>query len=349
MAESHTVHFDPVDLEMEVSEDETVLDAAFRQGIALMHGCREGQCAACKSFLIEGDLQHDKYSTFALADYESEEGYVLLCKAHVYSDAVIELINYDEEALRSAVPLQHLRTRISAIDSVTHDIVSLRLELVEPSNFVFKPGQYADIQIPDHDGHRSFSMATTPTGGDSLEFLIKKYVGGHFSGLLDNQLAVGDELELDGPYGSFTLREWSKRPIICIGGGAGMAPILCLLRHLVEEEAVERSVVFYYGSRNPTDLFYLDEIAQIGKVLPNFTFVPCLSDTWPDDWSELGVEGQTGLVTDVVERQETDLAGSEFYLCGPPPMVDAAIALLDGQGVPIDQVHFDKFTTSAVV
>ena len=346
MTDTHSVRFEPVDLEIEVSEDETVLDAAFRQGIALMHGCREGQCSACKSFLIDGDLQHDKYSTFALADYESEEGYVLLCKAHVYTDAVIELINYDEEALRSAVPLQHLRTSIKAIDAVTHDIVSLRLELIEPSGFVFKPGQYADIRIPGHDGHRSFSMATTPTSGGDLEFLIKKYAGGHFSGLLSGELKVGDELELDGPYGSFTLREWSERPIVCIGGGAGMAPILCLLRHMVEEGATHRSVTFYYGARNPTDLFYLDELEQVGKQLPQFTFVPCLSDTWPEDWSELGVAGQSGLVTDVAEKHETDLTDSEFYLCGPPPMVDAAIALLDGQNVPTEQVHFDKFTTS---
>ena len=346
MADSHRVRFEPVDLEMEVSEDETVLDAAFRQGIALMHGCREGQCSACKSFLIEGELQHDQYSTFALADYESEEGYVLLCKAHVYSDAVIELINYDEESLRSAVPLQHLRTKIAAIDSVTHDIVSLRLELIEPSTFVFKPGQYADVQIPNHDGHRSFSMATTPTSGSEIEFLIKKYAGGHFSGLLEDQLKVGDELELDGPYGSFTLREWSERPIVCIGGGAGMAPILSLLRHMVEEEAPDRTVTFYYGARNPTDLFYLDEIEQIGKALPKFQFVPCLSDTWPAEWSEPNAPGQTGLVTDVVEKHETDLANCEFYLCGPPPMVDAALSLLEGAQVPAEQIHFDKFTTS---
>ena len=112
MGETHRVKFEPVDLEMEVEESETVLDAAFRQGITLMHGCREGQCSACKSFLIDGDVQMDRYSTFALADYESEEGYILLCKTHVYSDAEIELINYDEEVLRDAVPLQKLRVRV---------------------------------------------------------------------------------------------------------------------------------------------------------------------------------------------------------------------------------------------
>src|ERR1700733_14014022 len=130
MGEKHQVRFEPVDLTMEVDEDETVLDAAFRQGISLMHGCREGQCSACKSFLIDGDLQMDRYSTFALADYESDEGYVLLCKSHAYSDLVIELINFDADELRNAIPLQGLRTTISAIEPVTHDIVSLRLTLV---------------------------------------------------------------------------------------------------------------------------------------------------------------------------------------------------------------------------
>jgi propane monooxygenase reductase subunit len=345
MGDKHLVRFEPVDLEMGVDEDETILDAAFRQGVALMHGCREGQCGACKSFLVEGDLQMDKYSTFALADYESEAGYVLLCKAHAYSDLTVELINFDEEELRNAVPLQHLKTTIASIDSVTHDIVSLRLALVEPASFAFKPGQYADVRIPGHEGRRSFSMAMTPSSSTELEFLIKKYPGGLFSGLLDGVLKVGDELELDGPYGSFTLRHWSDKPIICIGGGAGMAPILSLLRHMTEEET-KRSVTFYYGARNPTDLFYLDEIRRMGEKLPGFKFVPCLSETWPENWSDLGVAGEPGLVTDVVKRQQENMSGCEFYLCGPPPMVDAALELLESNGVPLEQVHFDKFTTS---
>jgi len=345
MGEKHVIKFDPVDLEMEVDEDETILDAAFRQGISLMHGCREGQCSACKSFLIDGDVQMDRYSTFALADYESDEGYILLCKSHAYSDLTVELINFDEEELRNAVPLQHLRTRIAAIDLVTHDIVSLKLDLVEPESFTFKPGQYVDIQIPGHDTHRSFSMAMTPTSSRTLEFLIKKYPGGHFSGLLDGVLKVGDELELNGPYGSFTLKASSDRPIVCIGGGAGMAPILSLLRHMVEDKS-DRPVTFYYGARNPSDLFYLEELAALGAQLTTFRFVPCLSETWPDDWSEIGVAGESGLVTEVVDRQENDLAACDHYLCGPPPMVDAAIALLDSNGVTHEHIHYDKFTTS---
>jgi propane monooxygenase reductase subunit len=348
MSENHIVKFDPVDLDMDVNEDETILDAAFRQGISLMHGCREGQCGACKSFLVEGDVQMDRYSTFALADYESDEGYILLCKAHAYSDVQIELINFDAEELRNAVPLQHLVTTIASIEAVTHDIVSLKLNLIEPASFTFKPGQYADIQLPDEEGHRSFSMATTPTSGSPVEFLIKKYAGGKFSELLGGGLTVGDELKVDGPYGSFTLREWSDKPIVCVGGGAGMAPILALLRNMAEEQ-ISRPVTFYYGARNLTDLFYLDEIKRIGEQLTDFRFVPCLSDTWPDDWSATGLNGESGFVTDVVVAQEKEMGASEYYLCGPPPMVDAALKLLDANDVSLEQIHFDKFTTSVAV
>jgi propane monooxygenase reductase subunit len=231
---------------------------------------------------------------------------------------------------------------------VTHDIVSLKLDLIEPASFTFKPGQYADVQLPDGTGHRSFSMATTPTSGSPVEFIIKKYPGGLFSDLLDGSLKVGDELVVDGPYGSFTLREWSDRPIVCIGGGAGMAPILSLLRHMAEEK-IKRPVAFYYGARNLTDLFYLEEIATLGATLEDFRYIPALSETWPEDWASTGLDGASGFVTDVCKSREADLVANEYYLCGPPPMVDAALALLEVNGVPLDQIHYDKFTTSVAV
>jgi propane monooxygenase reductase component len=346
MADTHNVRFEPVDLAIEVREDETILDAAFRQGVSLMHGCREGQCSACKSFLLDGDIQMDRYSTFALADYESDEGYVLLCKAHAYSDCEIELINFDEDELRNAVPLQQLRTRIAGLVDLTADIVSLKLTLIDPQGYEFKPGQYSDLMIPGTDEHRSFSMATTPSTPGQLEFIIKRYPGGRFSGLLENQLKVGDELTLHGPYGTFTIKAGSQRDIVCIGGGAGMAPILSLLKHLAESGS-ERHVRFYYGARTARDLFYLDEIAEVGSRLADFTFVPVLSEEAGADWASLGVaDGDSGFVTDAVDRRESDLAEAEVYLCGPPPMVDAAMAMLEGKTVARERIYFDKFTTT---
>src|SRR5437588_10077255 len=145
MAQRHTVRFEPVAIEIEVSEDETILDAGFRQGIMLAHGCKEGQCSACKSFLLSGEVELERYSTFALADYEQEEGYTLLCRAHAYSDLEIELLHYDEEMLTSGVPIQKLTTRVASIEPLTHDIRHLVLDLVDPPEMAFNAGQYVDI------------------------------------------------------------------------------------------------------------------------------------------------------------------------------------------------------------
>lgn len=345
MADSHRINFEPVGIEIQVSEDENILDAAFRQGVHLMHGCREGRCSACKSYVLEGDIQMADYSTFACNDAEVEEGYVLLCKSHAYGDCTVELLNFDEDELLGGIPIQDVRTRITALVPMTRDIVSLHLEAVAPAAFDFKPGQYADIHIPGSDEHRSFSMATTGADSSRMEFLIKKYPGGKFASLLDGGLAAGDEIRLTGPYGSFTLKDGHVLPVVCVGGGAGMAPILSLLRHM-GETSCPRPVRFYYGARTAADLFYLDEITQIGKGLNDFEFIACLSEEIDGELpGHLRVE--SGNVTDVVAANEPAIARSEIYLCGPPPMVDAALGLLESQAVPKDQIFYDKFTSPA--
>jgi propane monooxygenase reductase subunit len=338
MGETHTVRLEPVGIEFEVDEDETVLRGAFRQGLMLMHGCKEGQCAACKSFLLDGEVDLDKYSNFALNDFEKEEGWTLLCRAHALTDLEVELINYDEEVLRSGIALKTEAMRVETIEALTHDIHRL---VLSGSEIQFKPGQYVDIKIPGSDDVRSFSMANLP--GDQLEFMIKVYPDGKFSSLLSgNELQEGHELEVTGPYGVFTLREKSDRPLLFIGGGAGMAPILALLRSMADQ-GIERPAVYYYGARGPKDLFHLSELAELEQRLENFRFVPALSDVGDDEeW-----DGERGLITDVVARCEDELSEVDAYLCGPPPMVDAAIGLLVQNGVPESRVYFDKFTTTA--
>jgi propane monooxygenase reductase subunit len=340
MGETHKVRFEPVGIDIEVDEDETVLNAAFRQGVMLMHGCKEGQCSACKSFLLDGDLQMDRYSTFALADYESEEGYVLLCRSHAYSDLEVELINYDEDMIRSGLPVVTAATTVESIVDLTHDITAMALRLTD-TGLRFHPGQYVDVTIPGTDEHRSFSMANVTAAGGLLEFIVKRYPGGKFSGLLEGTLKPGDPLDVTGPYGAFTLRVSSDRKLVFVGGGAGMAPILSLLRQMVES-GNEREAVYYYGARTEADLMLLDEMADIERQLPKFRFVPCLSHEWPDDWP-----AETGMVTEVLERRETDLAECDVYLCGPPPMIDAALPLLAAMGVPESQIFYDKFTITA--
>jgi len=345
MGRTHIARLEPVGIELEVDEDETILDAAFRQGLMLMHGCKEGQCSACKSFLLDGEVDLDRYSTFALPDFEEQEGYTLLCRAHAMSDVEIELLNYDEEILRSGAPIVTATAEVEAIEAVTHDIRRLLLRLRDPGHVGFQAGQYMDITIPGAEGeHRSFSMANTAEGDPThLEFLIKLYEGGHFSGLLSNGhgISVGDELSCTGPYGVFTLRDSSPRRLVFIGGGAGMAPIMSLLRSMAEKGATRRAT-FYYGARTAADLFALAELAELGRRMPGMRFVPALSDAADGGW-----DGEAGLITDVVDRLEGDLEDVDAYLCGPPPMVDAAIALLERRGCPESHIYFDKFTTTA--
>ena len=342
MADKHVVRFEPVGIEIEVSEDQTILRAAAEQGIMLMHGCKEGQCAACKSFILEGeDIEHDRYSTFALPDYELDEGYTLLCRAHAYEDVTIELLNYDEEMIRSGLPIQQGVAEVVSKDAVTHDMRHLILRLLEPDEIKFFPGQYMDIAVPGTEEVRSFSMAnTTSRESGLLEFIIKVYPDGVFSRFLAEKLAEGDRLDLSGPFGVFTLRE-GDNDLVFVGGGAGMAPILSLLRTLAER-GIQRKATFFYGARGKRDLCFEAELHELEEKLPNFRYIPALSDADVED----GWDGETGLVTDVVKRHASDLTGAHAYVCGPPPMVEAALPLLARLGVEPKRIYYDKFTTT---
>jgi len=343
MTDKHVVRFEPVGIEMEVDEDQTILRAAFEQGIMLPHGCKEGQCSSCKAFMLDGeDIELEKYSTFSLPDFEKEEGYTLLCRTHAYEDLTIELLHYDEDMIRSGLPIQEAVAEVVSKHPVTHDMRHLVLRLIEPNEIKFFPGQYVDIEVPGTDATRSFSMANITSRGDGrLEFVIKVYPDGLFSHFLDSQLDVGDRLNLSGPYGVFTLREGHDEDLVFVGGGAGMAPILSLLRSMAER-GITRKATYYYGARRRRDLCFENELRDLEKTLENFRYVPALSE--PDDSDDWN--GEVGLITDVVRRHETDLKEVHAYICGPPPMVEAAVPLLTLLGVPEERVYFDKFTTT---
>jgi propane monooxygenase reductase subunit len=343
MADKHLVRFEPVGIEIEVEEDKTILRAAFEQGLMLMHGCKEGQCAACKSFILDGeDVEHERYSTFALPDFEKEEGFTLLCRAHAYEDLTIELLNYDEETIKSGLPIQDAAVEVVANNPLTHDLRHLVVRLLDPPSIKFFPGQYVDFTVPGTDAVRSFSMANTSClESGLLEFIIKVYPGGLFSECLATTIRVGDRLDINGPYGMFTLRQNSNADVVFLGGGAGMAPILSLLRAL-RERGITRRATFYYGARRLRDLCFSDELQRLTDGLPDFTYIPALSEPdADDDWA-----GETGLITDVLRRREDSLAGADVYVCGPPPMVEAALDLLPSLGVGEKSIYYDKFTTT---
>jgi propane monooxygenase reductase subunit len=197
-----------------------------------------------------------------------------------------------------------------------------------------------DIAIPGTDAVRSFSMANTSSRDSGLlEFVIKVYPDGQFSRFLAEKLAEGDRLEITGPFGVFTLRE-GDNDLVFVGGGAGMAPILSLLRSMAER-GLERKATFFYGARTKKDLCFEAELRALEEQLPDFTYIPALSEPDGDDW-----DGETGLITDVVKRLASDLRGAHAYVCGPPPMVEAALPLLETLGVEEKRIYYDKFTTT---
>jgi propane monooxygenase reductase subunit len=216
------------------------------------------------------------------------------------------------------------------------------LKLIEPADVKFFPGQYMDFEVPGSGATRSFSMANTSArDSGQLEFVIKVYPDGLFSHFLDTTLQVGDRLNISGPYGMFTLREGDDVDLIFVGGGAGMAPILSLLRSMAER-GITRKATYYYGARGRRDLCFESELRALEAKLPNFRYIPALSEPVPDD----GWDGEAGLITDVVKRHAAGLVGAHAYVCGPPPMVEAALPLLATLGVAEERIYYDKFTTT---
>ena len=344
---TYSVRLEPVGVEMEVEEGETVLDAAFRQGIALMHGCKEGQCSACKSLLVEGDIELLKYSTFALPDYERETDHILLCRTLAYSDLVVELLNFDEEMLGRSIAVKEFQGTVVSVRNLTHDIRLLTLELNAPLRFW--AGQYCDITLPPTEAGpaitRSFSMANPPSGDlggvTRLDFIIKKYPDGLFSAKLDGDVAPGMVLAVKGPYGTCIRRERRPGPMVLVGGGSGMSPLLSILSDQIRS-GEQRPVRFFYGARTKRDLFHLDEIATLGAALGDFRFVPALSEPGDEEWN-----GERGFVHEVMARHLRDESFDgeiDAYCCGPPPLIDAAIPALRMAGAEPEHIHCDKFT-----
>ena len=331
---SPRVLFEPIGEEIDCDEEESVLDAAFRHGFNLVYGCREGQCSACKAYLLEGEVVLKPYSTFALSESEESNGYTLLCRAMPEEDLVVELLHFDPDNYRLENAIRDGRAVVTEVEALTHDIRRLVLEVSEPADFSFVPGQYVDVWIPDSDARRSFSMANVP-GDGRIELIVKRYPEGRFSSLLDGAIALGDELRFTGPYGAFHLRD-NARPILMVAGGSGMAPILSLLRTLAAERSA-RPVRFFYGARTEQDLFYEELIRELGTGLADFEFTPVLSET--DKFVHEAAD----------EQLESGAIGDpEIYMCGPPPMIDAMIELAtERHGIDEGRIFHDKFTTAA--
>ena len=311
----------------------------------LMHGCKEGQCAACKSFVLDGDdIELDRYSTFALPDYEKEEGYTLLCRAHVYEDVTIELLNYDEEMIHSGLPIQTVARRGGLERARSrHDMrqpgpaargADRARVLPRPVRRHHRPGHGDDAVVLDGEhllarraGSSSSSSGSIPTASSPS------------SSTAAWPSATGSTSSARS--GCSRCARAATCDLVFVGGGAGMAPILSILRSLAEQGST-RKATFYYGARRRRDLCFEKELAELEEHLPDFRYVPALSEPDEEAW-----DGEVGLITDVLRRHETDLTDVDSYVCGPPPMVEAAMEVLGNLGASEKRIYYDKFTTTA--
>lgn len=306
----YTITLLPFEKQFTCGDNETILQAAIRQGFNLRYGCKHGGCGMCKAQVVEGEVDNTEASSFALLDFEKQQGFSLLCCAYPESDVAIELWDYDEADLVSEVAVGQFEAEVEKVTELTHDIRGIHLRLIDPQRIEFKAGQYIDLLIPGTSEWRSYSMANPPSQRSVIEIMVKLMPGGLFSSYVDQQLKPGEQLTLQGPYGNFHLRD-SQHEAVFIAGGSGMAPILSLLRDMAERKD-SRPVTYFYGARKRRDLFLLDELQGFEQQLSNFRFVPALSESTVDDvWP-----GETGLITDVVKRLIPN--GREKGTCADP-------------------------------
>jgi propane monooxygenase reductase subunit len=317
-------------------EGEPILQAALRNKRLLRYGCQHGGCGTCKVRLLAGDV-HSTTETFALDSDAKNQGYILACSSVPVEDCTIDVSTMEltEDDYLSGDNSQEFTSEIGALTQLTADIWRLHLVLREPASIEFVAGQFVNVEVPGTHAVRSYSIANAPNDNCGVELICKTYDGGLFSTYLTTRARTGDQIRFLGPYGMLKLRS-SHRPILMVGGGSGMAPLLSILRDMADR-GVEREVTFFFGARSEPDLYGLDDIKDVQQRLTNVEFVPVLSHSWPRGWA-----GATGLVTDAVAERFPQLA-HDAYLCGPPGMINAASALLIARGSRARNIYYDAF------
>lgn len=333
---SFSVSFETLGDEIEVTRHQTILAAGIENGLALPHGCRVGSCGACRCRLVEGKVKSLTDPTYILTAEELQDGYILACQAQPRSSIKVVHDNYDPEA--SACSTSLVKGRIITTRYLTHDILKIGVRL--DGRIQYQAGQYAEIFVPSINIKRNYSFSEAPERGGNQEvcFHVRHVPGGAFTDWLHSADRVGEEVRVSAPYGAFWLRS-SERPILCIAGGSGMAPIKSLLECAVRG-GCSRPVTYLFGARTQSDLYCLDEIHELRRRWKApFSFIPVLSaEPLASDWS-----GERGYVTEILERQSSELLGHEAYLCGPPGMIDLAISILRRMNVEANAIHYDKF------
>ena len=340
---AHTSHqvvvrgVDGASAEFSVREDETILDAGLREGLALPYECRNGGCGLCLCSVEHGNIDHRPYQRSALPDAQKAQGKALMCCAVPRGDVVIDVEGFTGAAAQAAEV--HTAT-VAQLERLADDVMRVLLQLPEGKTLDFAAGQYIDILLDDGQ-RRAFSFANRPHASSQIELHIRLVPGGRFTTHVFEAMRVGDVLRFEGPRGSFTLRE-STHPILFVAGATGFAPIKSIVEDAFER-GVQRPMRLYWGVRQRKDLYLLALCEQWARDHANFTVVPVVSEPAEGD----GWTGRTGLVHEAMLADFPDLSGNEVYLCGSVKMVETAVPAFIAQGLGEDACFSDAFLMAA--
>lgn len=321
---------------VQLTHKETVLNGALRHGIDFPYSCKVGGCAACKCRLVSGKVKELTDKSYLLSKEEIQQHYILGCQSIPVSDVVIKL---PENPLANQLTSGVITRQVM----LTHDIAEIFVSLQDPIRFL--PGQYASVHAIGTDIPArcySFAHASGEEGTREISFFVRIVPNGRMSNWLLSPAALNQRVDVKASLGDFHLRSGSG-PMVCVAGGSGLAPLIALLEGARNTEAASRDVYLLMGARSQRDLYYREEIQALQKQWRGrFAYVPVLSEEPEDsDWS-----GMRGWVTDAITPDIT--RGAQGYLCGPPPMIDAAINRMTGQGMSKDQIYFDKFSDQSI-
>jgi CDP-4-dehydro-6-deoxyglucose reductase len=337
-----TATVQPAGRSFSVESDEPVLHAAIRQGVGLPYGCRDGACGSCKSRLLEGRVAHGPHQAKALSAEEEAAGLMLTCCAVPHSDVVIEARSVPGAG---QFAIRKMPSRVLGITKPAPDVAMLMMQLPANDPLRYHAGQYIEFILRD-GARRSYSMANAPhtqTDKPVIELHLRHMPGGTFTDHVFGALKEKDILRIEGPFGSFFLREDSDKPIVLLASGTGFAPIKAIIEHL-EYKASRRPAVLYWGCRSKADLYLHGWALAAAQRLPNLRYVPVLSEPRPED----GWAGRTGFVHHAVMADLPDLSGHQVYACGAPVMVDSAQRDFTARcGLPADEFYADAFTSEA--
>lgn len=328
----------PSDHHFIAQADETVLEAALREGFPLPYGCRNGACGTCKGKILQGTVDFGRHNEDTLTDPEKRAGMALFCCARPLSELVIEC---REIGAIKDIKIKTLPCRVHKLEQVAPDVMVLSLKLPTHERLQFLAGQYIDILMKDGK-HRSFSLANAPHDDELLQLHVRNYPGGVFTEHVFTRMQEKDILRFEGPLGTFFLREDTDKPIIFVASGTGFAPVKGIVEHAFHA-GIDRQMVLYWGTRTQADLYLAELAGNWQQEHDNFTFIPVLSEAKPaDNWN-----GRTGLVHQAVLQDFDSLAGYQIYACGSPLMVEAAHRDFTRlRGLPEDEFFSDSFTAS---